>query len=149
MTRAERTSHLTAISRKTLSAPMRHLIENGHIRFGDNKRVLDFGCGRGQDAACLGIDRYDPHFFPDLPRERPDIIVCSYVLNTLPKSRERVVLDEIKTLLKPYGVAYITVRRNVKTPGYTSKGTYQRNVRLKLPVVTENANYCIYEMRTT
>lgn len=147
MTLAERTSHRTAISRKTLSAPMRYLIEKGHIRFGENKRILDFGCGRGQDADRLQIDRYDPYYFPDLPREKPDIIVCHYVLNTLPKCHEHAVLNHIRSLLKPYGVAYITVRRNVKKPGYTSKGTYQRNVVLDLPVVVENSDYCIYELR--
>ncbi len=146
MTRAERNSHLTAISRKHLSAPMRYLMTWGHVRFGDNKRILDYGCGRGQDAKRLHIDRYDPHYFPELPLERPDIIVCSYVLNVLPKAREQVVLNEIRSLLKPYGVAYITVRRNIKKPGYTSRGTYQRNVRLNLPVVTENADFCIYRL---
>jgi hypothetical protein len=46
----------------------------------------------------------------------------------------------------PDGVAYITVRRNLKKDGFTSKGTYQRIVRLNLPIVEENSDYCIYRM---
>lgn len=142
MTCAERNSWKTAIVRTKLSAPVRYLREHRLIK----GYVLDYGCGRGFDATYLGWDKYDPHYYPDDPSFLYDTIICSYVLNTLPKSREREILDDIRQYLRFFGHAYITVRRNVKKPGYTKLGTYQRNVRLDLPVVTENADFCIYDM---
>jgi len=56
-------------------------------------------------------------------------------------------LRKLKGLLSKDGVAYITVRRNVKRARYTTKGTYQRNVVLNLPVVTENSDFCTYQLR--
>lgn len=142
MTRAERNSWKTAIVRTKLSAPVRYLREHRLIK----GYVLDYGCGRGFDAIYLGWDKYDPHYYPDELDKMYDTVVCSYVLNTLPKSREQDVLDKVHNCLYLNGHAYITVRRNVKKPGYTKLGTYQRDVRLDLPVVTENADFCIYDM---
>lgn len=89
-------------------------------------RVLDYGCGRGQDANRLGIDRYDPYYFPDLPTGPYDTITCNYVLNVIedPKDRAEVV-RMINLLLAPGGVAYLTVRRDVKGEVATSRGTWQ------------------------
>ena len=49
-------SHKTAIKRNKLSAPMRYLSENNLLK-GD---LLDYGCGRGDDADLLSMDKYDP-----------------------------------------------------------------------------------------
>ena len=40
----------TAISRQKMSRPMKKMYENGKF---DNKRVLDFGCGKGFDVEYL------------------------------------------------------------------------------------------------
>jgi hypothetical protein len=48
--------------------------------------------------------------------------------------------------LSEKGKAYLTVRRDVKQDGATSRG-YQRNVLLDLPIVKEKKNnYCIYKL---
>jgi ATP adenylyltransferase len=139
-------SHQTAITRRALSVPMRYLDEKGLL----SGEVLDYGCGKGQDADALGLRKYDPYYFPDgTVRDRLyDTITCQYVLNVLhPGDETAVVLSAIRKLLKPGGAAYITVRRDVKTSGYTSKGTYQRDVDLQLPVVRElKGAFCIYLM---
>ena len=115
-------TYLTAISRTDLSAPMRKLKDKGMLL----GRVLDYGCGRGQDAHRLGIDRYDPHFFPTPPEGPYDVVTCNYVLNVIedPKGRADVI-DRINSLLAPDGVAYLTVRRDVREDTATSRGTWQ------------------------
>lgn len=146
MTRDVANSHKTAIGRTKPSAPARLLILRGLARAFSN-RVLDYGCGRGFDAAVYGWDRYDPHYYPEARIFRDyHTILCSYVLNTLHRREEAKILAHIQDLLAPDGVAYITVRRNLKRNGFTSKGTYQRIVRLNLPIVEENSDYCIYRM---
>ena len=139
-------SHLTAITRRALSVPMRYL-DNAGLLSGE---VLDYGCGKGFDADELGLRKYDPHFFPGsfIGWADFDTITCNYVLNVMPADYAGDVLEEIRSLLKPDGVAYITVRRDVAVDGHTAKGTYQRNVVLDLPVVHEKKGaYCIYELR--
>jgi len=154
MNRAQINSHKTAIGRTKPSAPARWLVENRYIdhRF---DRVLDYGCGRGFDADYYGWNKYDPHYFPIIIAKRKKeitwaypIVLCSYVLNTLPKKHENALLENIQYYLEDsMSAAYITVRRNIKKVGYTSKGTYQRNVKLKLPVVHETSDYCIYLLK--
>jgi 2-polyprenyl-3-methyl-5-hydroxy-6-metoxy-1,4-benzoquinol methylase len=134
-------SHKTAIRRKLHSAPSHYLAQRNLLK----GRCLDFGCGHGKDAEILDLERYDPHFFPTKPKGKFDTILCTYVLNVVPKDQEAVILKRIKALLsRPHGKAYITVRRDVKKDHLTSKGTLQRRVRLKLPVVKSNSDYCIY-----
>jgi hypothetical protein len=61
--------------------------------------------------------------------------------------QEEVVLESIRRKLTRGGLAYITVRRDVKVEGVTSKGTYQRNVTLDLPIVKERKGaFCMYVM---
>jgi hypothetical protein len=152
MTRAERHSHLTAIYRDRPSAPTGWLMDNGLVQLPPVTddlslyRILDYGCGRGGDARWYGFDSYDPHFCPELLTGKFRYIICNYVLNVLPKSREADILRHIKSLLTWNGQAFITVRRNIRKPGYTSKGTYQRNVRLPLQIARETSDYCIYSM---
>lgn len=145
MTRDILNSHRTAIGRTRVSAPVHHLLSKNLI----SGNVLDYGCGRGFDADFYGWDAFDPYWRPGtiLHPNTYNTIVCSYVINVLRKKSEAVILGVIRSLLTKTGVAYITVRRNVKKAGYTSKGTYQRNVILDLPIVTENSDYCIYELR--
>jgi hypothetical protein len=141
-------SHNTAISRKKLSAPVKWLYDN--LGFPSLTRFLDYGCGRGTDAAFLRndftfVEQYDPQYFPVCPTGFFDIIFCTYVLNVLPKEKEQEVLNKIKARLLPGGVSYIAVRRDLKVEGYRKKGTYQRNVKLDLPLVYERkGRFAIY-----
>jgi hypothetical protein len=137
-------AHLTAIKRKRLSAPMKFLYVNLGI---DLVGGLDYGCGRGDDATALNMWKYDPFYYPDEYDCQFSVITCNYVLNVVPESEQGDILRKIQILLSSDGVAYVSVRRDVKKEGYTKKETYQRNVVLNLPVVYEKKNnYCIYRL---
>lgn len=144
---AQATAHKTAISRtRGLSVPMR-ILNGQHDAILANKTVLDYGCGRGEDADALKFKKFDPHFFPDMPEGRFDIVVNNYVLNVLPIDKQDELIAKILAKVKVGGKAFITVRRDVKKEGFTSKGTYQRNVTLNFPVFFEKkGQYCIYEI---
>ncbi len=137
---ANTNSHKTAITRKNPSVPMRHL-DKKNLLLGD---LLDYGCGKGFDADHFNMDKYDPHYAPETPNKTYDTITCNYVFNVVEPHEEAALLHKIYTFLKPEGCAYITVRRDIKTEGYTSKKTYQRNVELSLPVLRETSTYCTY-----
>jgi diadenosine tetraphosphate (Ap4A) HIT family hydrolase len=144
-------SHLTAIDRTNLSSPMRFLLAKNLLK----SRILDFGCGLGNDVKLLqqkGLDLtgYDPHYSPIYPDSKFDTIVCCYVLNVLMPEQQSDVLMNIAHLLKPGGRAYYAVRRDLKKEGFREhyvhkKPTYQCTV--KLPFKSINLNeYCeIYE----
>jgi len=141
-------SHQTAIKRNKLSAPMEYLYLIG-IRFGGQ---LDYGCGRGNDADILCMEKYDPFYFPneEVLRAKYSFITCNYVLNVVSLPEQVEILAKINDLLLDNGVAFITVRRDVKQDGYTSKGTFQRNVVLDLPVVREKkGHFCTYRLDKT
>ena len=135
-------THLTAISRKKLSAPVKHLKDEG-LLIGD---VLDYGCGRGFDCDFLKCDGYDPHYRPHYPTRKYDTIFCVYVLNVLPTEKVRLdVLEALRTLLQRNGKAYVVVRNDKKAlKGWTSKGTYQTFVDLPLPIIKKTTGYLIY-----
>jgi hypothetical protein len=160
-------AHKTAIARTKLSAPAQYLTERGLLV----GRVLDFGCGHGVDAEILStfsieglthredgifeVCKWDPFFHPNaqLPLElagKVDTIMCNYVLNVVTPKEQEGILWAIHHLLRPYdyrkpyetpGRAYITVRRDMAAADMSR----QRLVKLDLPVVTENAGFCIYE----
>lgn len=134
--------HKTAIARIKLSAPARYLLRAGRI-LGER---LDYGCGRGTDAAILCADKYDPHYAPARPARMYNTILCTYVLNVLDPAAGFAVRKDIASLLLPRGVAYLAVRRDFKRDYTTRDGVRQRLVRLELPVVVENSSYCIYKM---
>jgi hypothetical protein len=134
---------LTAISRKDLPNPVKWLLANRLI----HGIVLDYGCGRCKPFNDLlpvqypeikSINSYDPYYSPDdiiLPHGGEgwyDVVLCTYVLCTLPEKDEKKILKSIKTLIRPNGVAYITVRNDEPKQGYgvSSKGTFQRRVEL-------------------
>jgi hypothetical protein len=145
---AQENAHKTAISRnRGLSVPLRILMCERPASFTFNEAVLDYGCGRGEDADALKFNKYDPHFFPNMPEGQFDTVVCIYVLNVLPIDKQDELVAKILAKVKTGGKAYITVRRDVKKEGLTFKGTYQRNVTLNYPIVAEKkGQYCIYEI---
>jgi diadenosine tetraphosphate (Ap4A) HIT family hydrolase len=144
-------SHLTAIERDRPSFPLRFLLERNLL----NGNVLDFGCGFGKDVAYLnekGITAtgFDPHYFPNLPKEKFDVIVCFYVLNVLFEEEQNEVLIQISSMLKPDGRAYFAVRRDIKNDGFRThyvhkKPTYQCQVLLPFKSIFRNENAEFYE----
>lgn len=144
-------SHLTAIERDRPSFPLRFLLERNLI----TGNVLDFGCGFGTDVKFLnsrGINTvgFDPHYFPNLPREKFDVIICFYVLNVLFEEEQNEVLMQISSLLKPNGKAYFAVRRDIKNDGFRThyvhkKPTYQCQVKLPFKSIFRNENAEFYE----
>jgi ATP adenylyltransferase len=136
-------AHLTAIKRNKVSAPVRWLSDAGLIQGWD---ILDYGCGRGFDADAFQMEKYDPHYFPTYPTKMYDLIICNYVLNVVDLPKQVEILQNMSNLLKVDGVAFVIVRRDVKQNGFTSRGTYQRNVVLGAPVIKQTATYCIYRL---
>lgn len=138
-------THKTAIKRNRLSVPVRHILTK--VSF-NNKNILDFGCGRGDDVSNLtgkgySVVGYDPHYFPYdfsfMRYKKWDIILCTYVLNVIRFKKER---DEIVRLISNISKkAYITVRKDI--PKY-SKTQYR--VELDYPVLYHNSKFCIYQV---
>lgn len=145
--------YLTAIVRKKMSFPSNLLKERGLL----NGCVLDFGCGHGKDTEelrTLGYDvtPYDNYYVPAYPEGRFDTIICNYVLNVLEPYEQADVLMRVSELLRPGGVAYYAVRRDLKTEGFrkhisSDKHTYQCNVILPYKSIFRNASCEIYEYR--
>jgi hypothetical protein len=131
------TSARTAIQRKGPSLPARWISSRGYL---SGYRCLDYGCGRGQDARWLGIEGYDPAYQPGRPVGPYNVILCTYVLNTVTPEEQRYIMGRIGFLLTPNGTAYLTVRRDIPEAGTAT----QRYVRLALESVRRTATYEIY-----
>lgn len=145
--RAQASAYKTAISRSSLSVPMKFLKAKGLLK----GRILDYGCGKGSDADFLANDaevsKFDPHFFPGKPKGKFDTITCDYVLNTISDADGKKVISKIKSLLAPGGKAYVAVRRDKFKEGFSSKGTFQRIVKLKYPVLVDNSSMALYVVK--
>lgn len=140
----------TAITRKTLSTPMKWLEDHHMLGCNHPNRRLDYGCGKGFDADLLGMHKYDLNHFPEMPQGKFDIITCNYVLNVIedPSERQKVV-DDILSRLADCGTAYIAVRNDLDTDekGFTtSKGTWQGHVGVPRPfvMIRKCAGYRLY-----
>lgn len=142
-------SHLTALHRTKLSAPMRFLLNQGKL----SSPMLDYGSGHGFDAKYLtkkGIDcvAYDSYWSPIRPFRLYKLITCIYVLNTLRLYERIKALNEILTIVNYDGIVYFAVRRDITFEGYRYRShTYQFQVYLPLTVICVNKRYCIYEYR--
>ena len=144
-------SYLTAKQRDTPSLPIRMLHERKLLQ----GRVLDYGCGYGQDVRFLrakGYDAhgYDPNYFPDLQVDKFDVIVCFYVLNVLFPDEQTDVMMNVSRLLKPTGRAYFAVRRDIVRDGFRThqlhgKPVYQCDVKLPFKSIYRNENAEFYE----
>jgi len=136
-------SHLTAITRKRVSTPCNWLSKKELLK----GRCLDYGCGKGKDADTLGMEKYDPYHFPQLPTGKFDTITCIYVLNVVQERERSEILRNISKYLAVGGKAYLAVRRDIKKEGYTKRLTWQENVILPYRVVYESpSRFVIYEI---
>lgn len=84
--------HKTALHRKGLSKPIRLAIADNLL--GNDLRVFDYGCGRGEDVRQLrkrGIacDGWDPVFAPNVSQNKADIVNLGYVINVIENAEER------------------------------------------------------------
>ncbi len=130
----------TAIVRRAPSLPARFLAD----RIRRARRPLDYGCGRGFDAAYYKMAHYDPHFYPTRPKGKFDLIAVTYVLNVVSKREETKIIRDVRRLLTKSGKVYFTVRRE------PTSAKRQRDVRLNLPIIYEKARrFCIYELKGT
>ena len=141
-------SHLTALTRKQMSAPSKHLVNSGLLQ----GSIIDYGSGKGFDAELIGATPYDPHFSPELDTAlKVDTIYCNFVLNVIEDPDERAfVLLRIQHFLRDNGIAYITVRADKKKlNGATKRGTWQGLIELNLPVQKRTANWVMYRLTKT
>lgn len=143
-------SYLTAISRTSISTPTSYLLESKLL----NGAILDYGCGKGDDARILEalyhiqLEMYDTYYAPNIPIGKFDTIICNYVLNTIenPDSRDNII-SHIYSLLKKGGIAYITVRNDKRNlNGHTKRGTWQGIINLAFPVIATTSNFKMYKM---
>ena len=74
--------------------------------------ILDYGCGKGFDADYYGLEKYDPHYFPEFPTTGKlyDFIFCNYVLNVVEEHIEADIINKMSSLLLPEGRAFLSVR---------------------------------------
>lgn len=84
--------HRTALARYHLSQPVQLLARHGLLS--SKATFFDYGCGRGDDIETLnagGIKAvgWDPHFAPDKPKERSDVVNIGFVLNVIEDLKER------------------------------------------------------------
>lgn len=144
-------SHLTAIHRTSLPAPVKWLLKNDLI----NGKVLDFGCGRCKDINPIQWDSYDPFYNPCdsiINKRKYETILCTYVLCVLPRQDRLAVLKRIQRLLNTRLVtgsscAFISVRNDKPKQGWglSKRNTYQgRASTLPLEIIHSNSNFRIY-----
>ena len=106
-------SHLTAITRKSPSRPMRYLAQNNKL-VGD---ILDYGCGKGFDCQHYSVDGYDPYFQPEYPKKQYNTIVCNFVLNVVKENEAIQIINNIQDLLQEkdcFNLANIFFKKRVE-----------------------------------
>ncbi len=130
--------HQTAMSRGSLSRPVRIAYESGLIN--SKSSFFDYGCGRGDDVRFLSAldvpaQGWDPAFRPDVKKTPADVVNLGYVVNVIEDPRERdATLDEAWRLAKSVLVvaARLTFERNGATHDefadgcLTGRGTFQK-----------------------
>ena len=113
-----------AMKRNKLSAPTKYLLDAyGSNGMSIGEPILDFGCGHGFDCDHLkhigyNIDGYDKHFRPNGIKSKKYyyVVICNYVLNCISLGEQKKVLREIHDTLISDGLAYITIRKDVRKP---------------------------------
>ena len=93
----------TAITRSDLSRPLKCAIADGIV--GNETRIFDYGCGRGDDMRRLSAMGYqaigwDPVHRPDSERSPSPVVNLGYVVNVIEDTSERS-----ETLRKAWALA--------------------------------------------
>lgn len=154
--KAQGEAYRTQIARGSLSVPLKILESKGAFaKLPNGGRVLDYGCGRCSEIDILRekfpdlyITGYEVHAkqrpeFAVWPKGKFDMIYCNYVLNVISDRGVRYdVIEKIRSLLKPNGKAYISVRDDKKDlNGVVERtGQWQGKINLKLPLVYKKTN---------
>ena len=127
---------------------MKYLEKSGLIR----SPVLDFGSGHGEDAKWLRskgyqVREYDPNFdgVSEMPDGKYNTVLCTYVLNVLPKNQEAKIVKQVMARLRPNGDAFFAVRGDVKKAGKTNRG-YQRPVKMNAEIVAKPSGSPIFAL---
>ena len=130
--------HKTALTRYTLSKPVKTLLEYGQLPRGST--LFDYGCGRGADIRGLRelgyqADGWDPVHAPDVERHEADVVNLGYVLNVIEDPAERLsTLAHAWALAKRLLVVSAMVRGDSETRNsvgfqdgvLTSRNTFQK-----------------------
>lgn len=129
--------HLTALSRKFLSAPVQALLRHHVLREG--RTFFDYGCGKGDDLrglASLGyeVSGWDPHFQNEAPRRSAAVVNLGFVINVIERLEERIealqrayALTEGALSVAAMLFSSASTRGRPLADGYlTSRGTFQR-----------------------
>ena len=85
--------HKTALSRDSLSSPMKTLANNGYLK--GQYTVFDYGCGHGDDltelqAQGITASGWDPNWRPEGEKTEGDLVNLGYVINVIEDLEERV-----------------------------------------------------------
>jgi DNA phosphorothioation-associated putative methyltransferase len=106
----------TAIRRNKPSRPTRDLREQT-LYLPDGYSVLDYGCGRGDDAEWLEglgyhVVAWDKYIDCDpKPDRRMDVVLCVYVICTIPDPAERIeVIEDAWRYVEPGGCLLLATR---------------------------------------
>lgn len=122
---------LTAITRGGPSVPVRQIEATGLLR---GKRILDFGCGKGEDAAWLrrrgyDVTCYDPgsEEFARLPNGTFDVVMALYVVNVIPGETERRrAVRRAWGLLRTDGLLFLASRSEGEVERAAASGNFER-----------------------
>lgn len=124
----------TAITRKTLSRPIKLAIQNGIIN--ENSQLLDLGCGHRSDCIILNSRNinavgFDPYYYPTFNLVQPsEIVSLCFVVNTIecPIERNEVVKWAWELTQKWLIVAVQMHNPSKNRIGevYTNTGTFQK-----------------------
>ena len=84
--------HRAAITRNKLSRPVRLALEAD--LFSPQKSFFDYGCGHGADVKIMAENGYqssgwDPHYSPDTPKNKADVVNLGYIINVIENMAER------------------------------------------------------------
>jgi len=110
--------HRTALQRYALSTPMQALHRHGYL---DGAWTLfDYGCGKGDDVRLLGLNGieatgWDPHFAPNAPKQRADIVNLGFVINVIedPSERAQALRDAYALARRLMSVAVMLTGREL------------------------------------